>query len=219
MAYTAENILVGAADLYIAPVGTTSPIGGTGEEGDAGVVDDGVRVSDVLNDPADPQAPPGGWRHLGLTQGGVEFAYAPDFGEVEVDQWLDAAKMYKQRQTVTVNTTLVEATLENLLLAWGQPESSNPDDDTLYISAGALGDKPVERALTFVGQAPSTDAEPNRERVFSLDRVINVESSTFSLSRTDATTIPVSLRCLPGGGTAGSQGSEYGLIVDRTITA
>ena len=87
----------------------------------------------------------------------------------------------------------------------------------MRISAGALGDKPVERALTFVGQAPSNDTE-NKERVFSLDRVINVESSTFSLSRTDATTIPVSLRCLPGGGIAGSQGSNYGLIVDRVVT-
>lgn len=54
MAYNAENILVGAADLYIAKLGTLSPIVDPDGEGEqTAEVPDGVRVSTVLN-PAPP---------------------------------------------------------------------------------------------------------------------------------------------------------------------
>jgi hypothetical protein len=47
----------------------------------------------------------------------LEISFAPDFGEVMVDQLLDTAKLFKQGMKVTLKTTLAEATLENLLLA------------------------------------------------------------------------------------------------------
>ena len=47
----------------------------------------------------------------------MELTITPDFGEVEVDQLLDAAKIYKQGMQVTLSTTFAEATLENLLFA------------------------------------------------------------------------------------------------------
>ena len=191
MAYNEENILVGAADIYVGDDAATVPT----------ATDASLRDTEWTD-----------WRHVGLTQGGVEFSYSPDYGEVEVDQWLDVAKMYKQRQSVTVNTTLVEATLENLLFAWGQSEDTL-NAGTLTISAGALGDKPQERQVAFVGNAPG-GANDFTERVFHLNRALSVEASTFSLSRAEATTIPVSLRCLP----ASAAGGDYGTIVDRTWT-
>jgi hypothetical protein len=57
------------------------------------------------------------FRNVGFTQNGVEISFQPNFGEVMVDQLLDVAKMFKQGMTVTLKTSLAEATLENLLLA------------------------------------------------------------------------------------------------------
>jgi hypothetical protein len=57
------------------------------------------------------------FRNVGYTNNGLEIAFAPDFGEVMVDQLLDTAKIFKQGMKVTLKTTLAEATLENLLLS------------------------------------------------------------------------------------------------------
>jgi hypothetical protein len=48
---------------------------------------------------------------------GLELVFQPDFGEVQVDQLLDVAKLYKQGMQVNLNTAFAEATLENLLVA------------------------------------------------------------------------------------------------------
>lgn len=201
--YNSENILVGAAAIFVnSDEDAALPDYGGGESAaDSFLDEDGSSVD--------------GWTSTGYTTGGVEVTYTPDFGEVEVDQLLDAAVMYKQRMTVTVGTTLAEATLENLIFAWGQgDETLNKDTRTLTITAGALGDRPVERQLAFVGQAPVGEATGNQrsERVYHLHRCLNVESSAFSLARADATTIPVSLRCLP------NDDGQYGIITDRTYT-
>src|SRR5690606_10901266 len=138
----------------------------------------------------------GAWRSVGYTTGGVEVTYTPDFGEAEVDQLLDAARVFKTGMTMSVGTTLSEATLDNLIFAWGQADDTivdGTDGRTLTLESGDLGDRPVERSLAFVGQAPLGAAE----RVYHLNRCMNVESSSFGLTRADATTIPVSLRCLP----------------------
>lgn len=206
-----ENIIVGAANVFTGPAGSDVAID---------IPEGNARVTEVTLG--------SGWQNVGLTQGGVEFAYAPDFGEVEVDQWLDVAKMYKQRQSVTVNTTFAEATLENLLFAWGQnidntlldgedgrdASPHGPGTRTARVSAGALGDKPEERGLVFVGPAPGDDGI---ERVYHLYRVLSVESSSHSLSRSDPTLVPVALRCLPDD-PAGGEGVDYGVIIERFTT-
>ena len=200
-----ENIIVGAANVFIGPAG---------DEYEIGIPDAPARVTEeTLNE--EVTEPAYRWENVGLTQGGVEFAYAPDFGEVEVDQWLDVAKMYKQRQSVTVNTTFAEATLENLLFAWGQPTETLDEDAaagtrTLRISAGSLGDKPQERGLVFVGPAPDNGIE----RVYHLYRALSVESSSHSLSRSDPTLVPVALRCLPSSQEGGAD-VDYGVIIER----
>lgn len=214
MAYNHRNILVGAADLYFAPLeveNETTP--GTFDPVDRPAFTAGETARTAFEGDAN-------WDHVGLTSGGVEVTYAPDFGEVEVDQWLDAALMYKQRQTVTVSTTFAEATLENLLFTWGQTADTldageEADSQELRVSAGDLGDEPEERQLAFVGKGPRTGGT-RRERVYHLERVLSVESSAHTLSRNDATTIPVSLRCLPQDAAGGS---DYGVIIQRTLTA
>lgn len=220
MAYKVKNIIVGAAAVYVSVKDSTlSTFWGSNDQ-------------TIVALPTLTAATPAGpaleasteWRHVGLTTDGVEFAYEPDFGEVEVDQMMDAAKMFKQGQTASVNTTLAEATLTNLVFAWGQANdtlaaAAAPDateGEELGISSGALYDEPVERSLVFVGPAPRSASNKKRERVYHVRRALNVESSSHSLAKTDATSIPVSLRLLPDPFYAKK---EYGIIRDRVVSA
>src|SRR6478609_4808262 len=145
------------------------------------------------------------WRNVGFTQEGVEVTIEPDFGEVATDQTLDTPKMYKQGMRVSVNTTLAEATLDNMLVAWGQPGSTLTGGSTnLIISAGALGDAPVERSIAFIGPGPGVKTE----RLYYVRRALQVESTAHRLSRNDPTAIPVSFRLLPEFSISGSR--DYG---------
>ena len=104
-----NNIIVGAAALFIKANGPVDPTEATGEMPD---FDDTASYKDTLSDTGSLA-----WRNVGYTQNGMEITITPDFGEVEVDQLLDSAKIFKQGMQVTLNTTFAEATLENLLYA------------------------------------------------------------------------------------------------------
>lgn len=215
MAYTTRNIIVGAAAVFMSVKDSTDssfyPSGGK-----AGIPLPGLQAN--TSAVTTLEAATTTWRNVGYTTEGVEFSYEPDFGEVQVDQMLDVAKMFKQGMRASVNTTFAEATLENLIVAWGQAASTltgtDATDKVAVISAGSLGEEPVERSLAFVGGAPRNDSG-KRERVYYLRRALQVEASNHSLSRNDATTIPVSFRLLPE---AGTSGADYGTVTDRTIT-
>jgi hypothetical protein len=85
------------------------------------------------------------------------------------------------------------------------------------MEAGALGSEPVERALVFIGNAPrAASSGKKRERVYHARRVLNVEASSHSYRRNEATVFPVSFRLLPD---PAFSGAEYGIIVDRIIEA
>ena len=103
-----KNIIVGAASIFIKADGPVDPDVDKMPEFEAA-----TSYRETLNGGIDA-AP---WRNVGYTQNGLELTITPDFGEVEVDQLLDAAKLYKQGMQVTLSTTFAEATLENLLYA------------------------------------------------------------------------------------------------------
>jgi hypothetical protein len=150
----------------------------------------------------------------------LEIQFQPDFGEVAVDQVLDVAKLFKQGMKVNLNTTFAESTLENLLFSLAgkdadldtdlDPKGSN--NPTLNMSAGDIGDVPVERGLVAVG--PGTgDATENIERIYVAYRALSIESVSVSAKRDEATMFQVSFRLLP------NDNASYGKIVDRTVSA
>jgi len=205
MAYTrgsSANIIVGAAALF------------TYEDGELSAADmpayvDGVSYKDTLQDDAS-------FRNVGYTMNGLEVVFQPDFGEVQVDQVLDVAKLYKQGMQVNLNTAFAEATLENLLFAIaGQDGDLGTDSDgnaEMDMSAGDIGDVPVERGLIAVGPG-SGSADANLERVYAAFRALSIESVTVSAKRDEPSMFEVSFRLLP------NDSASYGKIVDRTITA
>jgi hypothetical protein len=146
--------------------------------------------------------------------------FQPDFGEVQVDQILDVAKLYKQGMQVSVATAFAEATLENLLLAL----AGNNDDltgtksssagRTLRLSAGDIGECPVERGIVAVGPGTGDcDDSAAVERVYIGYRALSIENVTVSAKRDEASMFEVSFRLLPED-TSGT----YGKIIDRTHT-
>ena len=208
MAYSTQNIIVGAAAVFISEKDSTDVAWAGGP----------ALPAFTTTAYAALEADSTNWRHQGFTSEGIEVSYEPEFGEVEVDQLLDAAKLFKQSMSVSVNTTLVEATLENLLVAWGQQSSTldatDPDEPVLGISSGELGDEPVERALAFVGPAPRAAGGEKRERVYHVRRGLSVETTSHALRRSEATVFPVSFRLLPD---PSHTGSQYGVIRDRVV--
>jgi hypothetical protein len=215
MAYTrgsSTNIIVGAAALFTFEGGTLTDA----DLPDLAGTEADVSAREALTD--DDQ-----FRNVGYTMNGLELQFQPDFGEVQVDQILDVAKLYKQGMQVNLNTAFAEATLENLLFAiagnsddlyvGGSPSPFN-GQDVLDLTAGDIGECPVERGLVAVG--PGTgDCElgSSIERLYVAYRALSIESVTVSAKRDEATMFEVSFRLLP------NDAGSYGKIVDRTITA
>jgi hypothetical protein len=199
MAVTIRNIIVGAGNMYVSSADNAkTPLSAA----------PGAGTSYNVALSADPA-----WRSVGGTTNGVEVTFTPTFGEVAVDQLKDAAILFNQGVVINMNTTLSEASLSNLLIAWGYASTALVNaGDTLNL--GVPGDSPVERSAALVGKAPATAALAARERVYLARRVISMAASNHTLRRTEATNFPISFRLLPD---PTYSGSEYGTILDRTI--
>ena len=222
MAYTrgdSKNIIVGAAAMFVS----------TGSEFDPTTVVfpdfvEDVKYTETLTDSAAGQALV---RNIGYTTNGLELQFQPDFGEVQVDQLLDVAKLYKQGMQVNLNTAFAEASLANLLVAIAAPAADysasttldSPIDagtissaKTLDLTSGSIGECPVERGLVAVGPGTGDcDAADYIERIYVAYRALSIDSVTVSAKRDEASMFEVSFRLLP------ANSGSYGKIVDRTV--
>lgn len=216
MAYTigdSKQIIVGAAALFVNVAGSEL-VPSTLPEFVAGEAYAKTLAGDA------------GFRNVGFTSNGLEMQFQPDFGEVQVDQLLDSAKLFKQGMQVNLRTSFAEATLENLLIAIAAPASdlvtgtssapgvagTGATTTTLNLSSGKLGECPVERGLVAVGPGTGDCTAANgKERIYVAFRSLSMDSVTVSAKRDTATTFEVSFRLLPNG--TGS----YGHLVDRTV--
>jgi hypothetical protein len=200
---SSANIIVGAAALFTYETGTLT-------DGDLPAYVDGTSYKTTLTNDAD-------YRNVGYTTNGLDLEFMPDFGEVKVDQVLDVAKLYKQGMKVNLKTTFAEATLENLLFSLAAKDSDlttvagNP---TLNLSAGDIGECPVERGLVAIGPGTGDCAVGSElERIYVAYRALSIENVTVAAKRDAATEFAVSFRLLP------NDSASYGKIVDRTVPA
>jgi hypothetical protein len=228
----AKNILVGASPLFLSNVDVndsdyiTNAEPGVAISAGATTVGvpafaTGVSYTNTLND-VNQTAGLFGYRNVGFTNNGLQITYNPTYDSVTVDQLLDTAKLFKSAMEVMIATEMSEGTLENIVAVFGQSATSlsttgsgTSKKDTLNIEAGSLGAAPTERQLIAVGQAPTASSTVS-ERIYYARRVLSVQQSQFSLARTTPTTFPVTFRLLPD---ANYNGSEYGKIIDRVLTA
>ena len=235
MANNSKNIIVGAGVLYIGADSTEKTLadipnvsgGNSAKTFDANTQGTYQNPSNV-NDTA--------FDHVGFTSEGVDFSFEPDYGEVQVDQLLDVAKIYKQGQKVMVKTTLTEATLENFLVVLGGKTGATGDLRTeslaatskgktqvLDLNGGALGYAPVERSILIVGPGPEsllTSATVNGgtvvERIYLGSRALSMETVSVGIKRNEATVFPVTFRLLPSNSLTSQDGNAiYGKVIDR----
>lgn len=194
-----KNIIVGAARFWVGTAAAVKP---------APVAATSYNVT---------LAATTGWRDVGYTQEGVEFSNEPDFSDVEVDQLMDSARTYKSGQKNMIKTTFAEATLENLLVVWGQQTatiSSTTSSTTLSVVSGDLGQAPLEVQLFIVGNGKEDVATGYfNERSYYFSRAVSTDNSSIAQRRNENQAISVSFRLLPD-----SIGT-YGTFFDRTRTA
>jgi hypothetical protein len=201
---SSTNIIVGAAALFVADTTLTpSTLESFSTE---------VSFRETLSNDA-------AYTNVGYTINGLEMQFQPDFGEVQVDQILDVAKLYKQGMQVNLATAFAEATLENLLLALAfntnqlTGNKASHTGQVLNLSAGELGECPVERGIVAIG--PGTGdcvTSADVERVYTAYRALSIENVTVSAKRDEASMFEVSFRLLPE-----DASGSYGKIVDRTF--
>jgi len=215
-----NQIIVGAAQLFVSNQGALeydSSLGeyvfGSGSVSGIPAFVPGERYPTTVENDSN-------WRNVGFTMNGLELQFQPDFGEVQVDQLLDVAKLYKQGMQVNMVTAFAEATLENLLVSIAGAEEDLDDSDPnaveLDIKSGELGGVPLERALIAVGPGsgdPAAIGADRVERVYIAARALSIDSVTASAKRDEPSMFEVSFRLLPA-----SNGS-YGKIVDRVVGA
>lgn len=225
MAYTrgdSKQIIVGAAAMFVSNDGEFNP---------TTALPDFV-AGEQYQETLSGSAGTGLVRNVGYTMNGLELQFQPDFGEVQVDQVLDVAKLYKQGMQVNLATAFAEASLENLLVAIAASDNDYDADATIdspleadggtkatasimNLSAGSIGECPVERGLVAVG--PGTgDCDPGEyvERIYVAYRALSIDNVTVSAKRDEPSMFEVSFRLLPD-----DASGSYGKIVDRTVAA
>jgi hypothetical protein len=220
MAYSrgsSSNIIVGAAALFTHNAG---PLGLVASGADAGKITDVQAATDLPALTAsetsykETLSNDNAFTNIGYTSNGLELAFEPDFGEVAVDQLLDVARLFKQGMTVNLNTSFAEATLENLLVAIAGDDADLDDSAAglvdMRMSAGDIGDVPLERGIVAVGPGSGSSLDP-KERIYVAYRALSIESVTVSAKRDEASMFEVSFRLLP------NDDASYGKIVDRSL--
>ena len=203
---TSNNVIVGAAAFFIND-STLTP----STLASQAVIDSSESYKETLTAAAT-------YTNVGYTMNGLELQFQPDFGEVQVDQILDVARLYKQGMQVNLVTAFAEATLENLLVALAYSDSKLTGNknastgQTLNLSAGDIGDVPVERGIVAVGPGSGDPLTfEDKERIYAAYRALSIENVTVSAKRDEPSMFEVSFRLLPED-TSGS----YGKIIDRT---
>ena len=204
---TSNNVIVGAAAFFIND-NTLTP----STLSSLAVIDSSESYKTTLSAAAS-------YTNVGYTMNGLELQFQPDFGEVQVDQILDVARLYKQGMQVNLATAFAEATLENLLVALAYSDSKLTGNkaastgQTLNLSAGDIGDVPVERGIVAVGPGSGDPTTfDTKERIYAAYRALSIENVTVSAKRDEPSMFEVSFRLLPEDTSA-----SYGKIIDRTF--
>lgn len=147
---------------------------------------------------------------VGATSGGVTVEKKQTFTDLQVDQITGIVKKSIKEETYTITTSLAEATLPNLQIAFGASAApttaTTPASETLTLG---LESGAVEHTLTFVGPSPKGTYTT---RTFSLNRAVNVTATKIDLARDKETLFAVSFECLPD--LTQTAGSEYGTVAD-----
>ncbi|MGC5565342.1 hypothetical protein ACPYPG_21240 [Streptomyces sp. FR-108] len=133
MAQSATNLIAGPALLYTGAFGATEP------------ADTAVNATPAAS----------AWTEVGFTQDGVKVVSDQAWMEFEVDQTNTTPERRQTKQDWTVETTLAEATLENLALTMnGGTSASGAGFKSWEPNETTSATQPTYKALIMDGYAP-----------------------------------------------------------------
>ncbi|MDQ0758694.1 phage tail tube protein [Streptomyces canus] len=165
MAVTTTNLIQGPATLYKGAFGATEP------------TDTAVNAAPAAS----------AWTDLGGTQDGVKLSVDQTYSELEVDQITLRVGSRLTKADFTIETSLAEATLENLSLSLnGGTSASGAGWKSYDPNVSSSATQPSYFALMMDGYAPSQFTR----RVIGR-RMLNTDSSELAYTKDKQTLIPV----------------------------
>ncbi|MFF7130400.1 hypothetical protein [Streptomyces sp. NPDC008240] len=164
MAVTTTALIQGPATLYSGAVGATEP------------TDTQVNTTPAASS----------WTDLGGTQDGVKLSVDQTYSELEVDQITLRVGSRLTKQDFTIETSLAEATLENLSLTLnGGTSASGAGWKSFDPNVTSSATQPTYFAIIMDGYAPSQF----RRRIIGR-RMLNVDSVELAYTKDKQTLIP-----------------------------
>lgn len=136
---------------------------------------------------------------VGGTRDGVQMAREAEYLDVTADQHKAVLKKYITAERRFLRTSLLEATLDNLKLAWG----GTVEDNTLKLS---LNDELEEHELEFTGPGPN-----GKTRKYKHSRAVQIGNAEHSYTKNGETVIPVEFEILAD---LSKPGAEWGTVID-----
>jgi len=144
---------------------------------------------------------------VGLTTGGVTVRYDREFLDVEADQINGIARKGVQLERMFITTTLLEAALPQLQVAFGLPLANLTSATTLclgYNNSCYL----AEHQVAIFGPGPSCGC-----RTFTFDRVVSASTSIeYTMSRSQEVQVEVEFEVLKD-----CNSTCFGIITDGCV--
>ncbi|MDX3575986.1 hypothetical protein [Streptomyces sp. FL07-04A] len=164
MSVDTTNLIQGPATLYKGAYGATEP------------ADTAVNTT----------PPSSSWTDLGGTQDGVKLSVDQTYSELEVDQITLRVGSRLTKQDFTIETSLAEATLENLSLVLnGGTSASGAGYKSFEPNVTSSATQPNYFAIILDGYAP----QQFRRRVVGR-RMLNIDSAELAYTKDKQTLIP-----------------------------
>lgn len=200
-----DNVFGGAGRLVYADNGTAKP----------------SDISDIVDIATSPYALQSGWNDFGATEGGATITRSYEMNEINVDQVAGVFDKEVTNWSMSLQTELAEATLENLQIAWvgatsittvtGVP-SGLPTERRLGLGAPTCL---PERMIALIVDKREDCAAGNsrvRAHVFWIAQVDGGESGQPYV-KGEKTVLPVTFNILPD--PTEEAGEEFGIVLDQ----
>lgn len=141
---------------------------------------------------------------VGFTRDGVTVRMEREYRDVMADQIKGSIQKPRISEKLFVATTLLEATLTNLMIAWDQPTSNLTGTTSLTLG---YDDDCVtnEVSIQIVGFSPSCGT-----RTFTIYRAVAISEAAYAMKRDEESAIPVEFECLKDP----DNSDKFGTIVD-----
>jgi hypothetical protein len=152
-----------------------------------------------------------GNREVGGTEEGIEVEFEQEVEEHGFDESTDAAALEVTSTKMVIKTSLAEATLDNLKIAWNQAGAivTNAETKTETLNLGINGGI-TEYPLEFIGPGPA-----GKERTYKVHRAVQMSASSHSVKKGNKVVFPVEFRVLPD--TSLPDDQQYGSVTDKVI--